>query len=482
MPSVASSWPGNLVLDLLLTLLDMGLALWVTAHALLTKRDVRAAIGWIGLAWLSPFAGPALYYLFGINRVTRRAARLASGVARRERLSATALLPPPPPLPENIAAIAGAGERLTGRPLAAGNALALYRSGDEAYPAMLAAIAGARRSIALASYIFRADRVGGAFIAALAEAHARGVEIRVLVDGVGSGYLHSSAARALRRRGIAAARFMHHWLPWRMPFLNMRNHKKLLIVDGAVGFTGGLNLGAENVRRLRPPRPVEDVQFRVAGPVVAMLMQSFAEDWVFTTGETLNGAAWWPALAAAGQVCARGLSSGPDEDLGKLTAVLATAVAAAKRRLRIVTPYFLPDQPLMAAIALAALRGVAVEIVLPERSDHPLLDWAMRAHLRFFAAPGMAVHLTGAPFDHSKLVTVDGAWCALGSANWDVRSLRLNFEFMLECYDSGTAGEIDGLIDAKIARARRLDPAELAAPGPAQRLRDAAARLLLPYL
>lgn len=479
MPSVAPPLPGYLPLHLV-TLAHAGLALWVTAHALLTKRDVRAAIAWIGLAWLSPFIGPALYFLFGINRVTRRAARLAPGVARHERFAtAPASLPP---LPEHIAAIARVGERMSGRHLTAGNAVALYRDGDEAYPAMLAAIAGARRSIALASYIFRDDLVGGAFIRALGDAHARGVEIRVLLDGVGSGYLASSAARALRREGIAVARFMHHWAPWRMPFLNMRNHKKLLIVDGAVGFTGGLNLGAENVLRLRPSHPVEDVQFRIEGPVVALLMLSFDEDWDFTTGEALDGPAWWPPLAAAGPVCARGLSSGPDEDLGKLASLLATAAGAAKRRLRIVTPYFLPDQTLMSAIALAALRGVAVEIVLPERSNHVLLDWATRAHLGFFAGPGMTVHLTGAPFDHSKLTTVDGAWCALGSANWDVRSLRLNFEFMLECYDPGMTDEIDGLIDAKIARARRLAPAELAARPLPARLRDAAARLLLPYL
>lgn len=463
----------------LFALADVLAALWVTGHALLTKRDVRAAIGWIGIAWLSPFIGSALYYLFGVNRVSRRASRLAPGMASHAPPAVSVL---PPDLPEHIAAIARVGDRLTGRPLLPGNAFALYRSGDEAYPAMLEAIRRAERSIALASYIFRADRVGAAFIDALAAAQARGVEIRVLIDGIGSGYLFSSAARALGRRGIRVARFMHDWLPWRMPFLNLRSHKKLLVVDGRIGFTGGLNLGAENLRRLRPPRPVEDVQFRIDGPAVALLTLTFAEDWAFTIGELLTGEAWWPAIAPTGSVWARGVGSGPDEDLGKLASLLTTAVSAAKRRLRIVTPYFLPELPLMAAIMLAALRGVAVEIVLPERSDHRLLDWAMRAHLAFFAVPGMTIHLTGAPFDHSKLATIDGAWCALGSANWDARSLRLNFEFTLECYDSAMVGTIDRLIDEKIARGRVLSRADLAARRPLVRLRDAASRLLLPYL
>lgn len=480
MPSLELNLPFDLNVNLI-ALADALAAAVVTAHILLRKHDVRAAIGWIGLAWLSPIAGPALYYFFGINRVTRRAARLTPGVARRgPAVAAVSVAPDNPPLPENILTIARVGDRVTDHPLARGNAISPFFSGDEAYPAMLDAIGAARRSIALASYIFRADRVGNAFIEALREARGRGVEIRVLVDGIGSGYLFSSSVRELQRAGIVVARFMHHWLPWRMPFLNMRSHKKLLVVDGTIGFAGGLNLGAENLRRLRRARTVDDVHFRVDGPVVSQLMLTFAEDWNFTTGEALSGDTWWPDIAPAGPVLARGISSGPDEDIGKLEAILATAVAAAKQRLRIVTPYFLPDQRLMSGIELAALRGVQVDVVLPERSDHRLLDWAMRAHLRLMAVPGVTVYLTPTPFDHSKLATVDGVWCALGSANWDVRSLRLNFEFMLECYGVSTASDIDRVIDGKIARARRLSL--LDGRSLPVKFRDAAARLLLPYL
>jgi len=480
MPALELNLPFDLNVDLI-AVADMLAAAAVTAHVLLRKRDVRAAIGWIGLAWLSPITGPALYYFFGINRVTRRASRLTAGMARHGRVAmAVTVLPDTPPLPENILTIARVGDRLTSHSLVRRNAISLFCGGDEAYSAMLDAIGGARRSIALASYIFRADRLGSAFIEALREARGRGVEIRVLVDGIGSGYLFPSSVSELKRAGIVVARFMHHWLPWRMPFLNMRSHKKLLVVDGAIGFAGGLNLGAENLRRLRPVRPVDDVHFRVDGPVVSQLMMTFAEDWNFTTGEVLSGDPWWPDIAAAGPVLARGISSGPDEDIGKLEAVLATAVAAAKQRLRIVTPYFLPDQRLMSAIELAVLRGVQVDVVLPERSDHRLLDWAMRAHLGFIAVAGVTVYLTPEPFDHSKLVTVDGVWCALGSANWDVRSLRLNFEFMLECYGVSVASDVDRIVDGKIARARQLS---LLGERPLPvKLRDAAARLLLPYL
>ncbi|HUZ73030.1 MAG TPA: phospholipase D-like domain-containing protein [Stellaceae bacterium] len=480
MPALELNLPFDLNVDLI-ALADMLAAAAVTAHVLLRKRDVRAAIGWIGLAWLSPIVGPALYYFFGVNRVTRRASRLTSGMARRGPVAAAVTVSPDnPPLPENVLTIARVGDRLTSHPLTRRNAISLFCGGDEAYPAMLNAIGAAQRSIALASYIFRVDRVGSAFIEALREARGRGVEIRVLVDGIGSGYLVSSSVRELQRAGVVVARFMHHWLPWRMPFLNMRSHKKLLVVDGTIGFAGGLNLGAENLRTLHPARSVDDVHFRVDGPVVSQLMLTFAEDWNFTTGEVLRGDPWWPDIVPAGPVLARGISSGPDEDMGKLEAVLATAVAAAKQRLRIVTPYFLPDQRLMSGIELAVLRGVQVDVVLPERSDHRVLDWAMRAHLGFIAVPGVTVYLTPAPFDHSKLATVDGVWCALGSANWDVRSLRLNFEFMLECYGVSTASEVDRIIDGKIARARRFSL--LGGRSLPVRFRDAAARLLLPYL
>jgi cardiolipin synthase len=211
-------------------------------------------------------------------------------------------------------------------------------------------------------------------------------------------------------------------------------------------------------------------------------MLTFAEDWSFTTGELLDGEIWWPAPEPAGTVAARGITSGPDEDIGNIENVLATAVAQARQRLRIVTPYFLPDDRLLSGIVLAAERGVEVEVILPQQSDHLLLDWAMAAHVSFLDMPGISFHQTGQPFDHAKLVTVDGQWCAIGSPNWDVRSLRLNFEFLLEGYDQGLAQDIDRLIDAKRARARPLSPKRLMRRPIPIRLRDAAARLLLPYL
>ncbi|HLY56349.1 MAG TPA: phospholipase D-like domain-containing protein [Stellaceae bacterium] len=448
----------------------------VTVHALLRNRDVRAATAWIGLAWLSPFLGAGLYWLLGINRVARRAGEFERA-RRGSRTGSPALLP----VPEGLAGIEAVGRRLSGRALTGGNRIVPLESGDAAYPEMLAAIEGAHASVALASYIFEPDEAGGRFVEALAAARDRGVEVRVLIDGIGGGYVRAPGHRALKARGVRSALFLHNWAPWRMPLLNLRNHKKLLIVDGAVGFTGGLNIARANVRALGGT--IVDVHFRLDGPVVAHLMAAFAEDWGFTTGEALEGPAWFPAIAPAGTAPARGLSGGPDQETDTLEAVIGAALSAANERVRIVTPYFLPDRWLVEALELAALRGVAVEILIPERSNRIVVDWAARAVLEDLVRRGVALHVgPGSPFDHAKLMTADGAWALIGSANWDVRSLRLNFEFDVEAYDADVTGAIDRLIDERIARARAVPAAEITDRGVAVRLRDAAARLMLPYL
>ena len=467
------------VVQTLLALLYLVLAASVTADVLLTKSDVRSAIGWIAAAWLSPILGGLLYFLFGINRVTRRALKLTR---RRGRTETHPPSGEPPALSQNIAELADISAKVVGGPLTGGNRITPLAGGDEAYPQMLAAIDGATKGVVLASYIFRDDEAGRRFAQALTGAKARGVAVRVLLDSVGTGYLYSPILARLRGGGVRTARFLHTWLPWRMPFLNMRNHRKLLVVDGRLAFTGGINIGAENCRSLRPDDHIDDVHFRVEGPAVRQVMAAFAHDWDFTTGEVLDDPFWWPDLAPAGSTVVRGLSSGPDADLYKLETMLGAAIGLARTQVRIVTPYFLPDARLQFVIAQAVLRGVRVDIVLPQHSDQRLMQWAMSAHIRFFRHVGAHFSLTQGPFDHSKLATVDGQWCLLGSSNWDARSFRLNFEFDLECYDPELTARIDTLIDARIARGATLTPEALLARPRWLQLRDAAARLLMPYL
>ena len=461
-----------------LAVLHVVLAITVTIDVLLKKSDVRGALGWIGAVWFAPILGSLIYYLFGINRVTRRGLKL-------HRLHEKQANPPDavePKAQTHIALLSQVSARVTQSPLTGGNAFTVLQGGDEAYPQMLAAIGAAKHCIAMSSYIFRNDAAGQQFAKALIEAVKRGVQVRVLLDSVGSGYIHSGAFDRLRRGGVKAARFLHTWLPWRMPFLNMRNHRKILVCDGALAFMGGINVGAENSARLSGAHQIRDVHFGVEGPVVRVIMDAFARDWTFTTHEHLNGDCWWPELKPVGEACARGLRSGPDADIYRLELILGAALSLAQKHVRIITPYFLPDPRLQFAIQQAGLRWVTVEIVLPGQSNQRIMQWAMRGHLRFFRHIRATIITTPPPFDHTKLCTIDGEWSLIGSSNWDARSFRLNFEFDLEVTDRKLTAELDALIDARIATGSVLTADMLAAEPLWKRLRNAAARLLMPYL
>jgi cardiolipin synthase len=456
--------------------LGVALAIASTVHVLLRKRDVGAAIGWIGLAWLSPIVGSTLYFMLGINRVERRARKLRRVRMRHGHQAGE----PASEIPHHLAALEKATRRLTRLTAEAGNTVDLLTNGDEAYPAMLDAIAAARVSVALSSYIMRNDEAGRRFVDALTEARGRGVAVRVLIDGIGSGYFRSGVVRALERGGVPVARFMHSSLPWRMPFLNLRSHKKILVVDGRVGFTGGMNIARENIMALRPAAPVRDTHFRFAGPVVAQLLEGFAQDWSFTTGEDLEGPAWFPDIDPPGDSLARVVTSGPDEDLEKIAYVLLEAVSCARRSVRLMTPYFLPDDRLVTALAMAAIRGIKVDVIVPAKSDHRMVDWAFRAHVEPLLGTGVRVWRNPPPFEHTKLLLVDKAWCFVGSSNWDMRSLRLNFELNVEVYCPKLAARIDALMRTRMTT--RMTTRDLAARSLPARLRDAGVRLFLPYL
>jgi cardiolipin synthase len=445
----------------------------VTVHVLLYKRNVGTSVSWIGIAWLSPFLGGLLYGVMGINRVKRRAQRL-----RRERLPLAVADHTLGEVVDPLTPLEFAIGRLTGLPCESGNKVEMLHSGDEAYPRMLAAIDAAQKSVGLCSYIFRADKAGEQFHQTLIRAHRRGVEVRVLVDGVGGGYFVSATYRHLRQADVPVGRFLHSYFPWRMPFVNLRNHRKVLVVDGRLAFTGGLNIGAENIRADNPPHIVLDTHFQLEGPIVEQLTDAFADDWLYTTGEQLLTESWFPALQKVGEVRARAVTSGPDEDMEQIEFVALHAMSCAQKSILVVTPYFLPPDPLTMSLGLAALRGVKVDIVLPENSNHGVLDWARRIPLRPLIEAGCRVWLRPAPFDHSKLMVIDDAWAMIGSANWDTRSFRLNFELNVELHDA----EFAGRIAATATATKRLTLAELDADSLPIRLRNSAARLLQPYL
>jgi cardiolipin synthase A/B len=451
------------------------IAVAVTAHTLMTKRDVPAAIGWIGMAWLAPVVGALLYVGFGINRVKRRARRLKRSVRSVDPLITGGIS-----LEDPLERLKAAVGKITRQDMTVGKVVAILDCGGQAYPQMLAAIESARFHIRLSTYIFRTDDVGTQFIGALARAHRRGVRIRVLIDGFGGGFLRSSAYHHLRRQGVPVFRFLHSTLPWKMPFLDLRLHKKSLVVDGESAFVGGLNIGAENLIAKRPRAPVRDTHFRVEGTIVRQIEQGFDDDWLFTTGEEAMETDPARQERASGESAARTIVAGPDQEVDQLVLVLLSAINLARRWIRIATPYFLPDEQLITALQLAVLRGVDVHLVLPSHNNHRLVAWAAQTHVRPLLQSGCHLWRSAPPFDHSKLMTIDGSWSLIGSANWDMRSLRLNFELTVEFYDADLAGKLARIIDGRCTQPITLEEIDKR-PLPVK-LRDAAARLAMPYI
>ncbi|HEX5219608.1 MAG TPA: phospholipase D-like domain-containing protein [Verrucomicrobiae bacterium] len=456
-----------------------------SVHALLNKRDHRAAALWLGFIWLMPVAGPVLYIAFGVNRIRRHARSLRVG--RGPSDAPLRLVPHEIADAEGIEArhmrmLAQVVDRVAGQPLQGGNRIRPLINGDEAFPAMLAAIDSARRSVSLETYIFDNDASGDQFVSALKRAVDRGVQVRVLVDDAGARYSFPSILGKLRRARVPTARFLPTLAPWRLTTMNLHNHRKLLVADGTVGFTGGMNIRHGNVLAAKPRKPVQDLHFKVEGPVVAQMQEAFANDWEFCTNEILTGEAWFPALSDCGKSIARVITDGPDADYDKARWTLLAALSCAQTSVQILTPYFLPDSSLITALNVAALRGVQVDIILPAENNLPFVHWASRGMWWQVLERGCRLWLTPPPFDHSKLMIVDGHWVLLGSANWDPRSLRLNFELNVECYGREFAQEMDMIVQSKLQIAKPVTLAEVDGRSFPVKLRDSVARLFTPYL
>lgn len=464
------------------------LALFCSGHAVIYKRDPRSAVSWTGFIWLIPLLGSALYISFGVNRIERRAVSL-----RRRRRRAEAVAPylectdqelrdylGDPDV--HLAELAKVGRSVLGRPLLEGNAVLPLRNGEEAFPAMLAAIDAAERSVALLAYIVELDEVGEKFVDALSRAAARGVEVRLLIDAVGSGKDAARILKACREKKVAAAVFLPLKLPLRTQYMNLRNHRKILVVDGRLGFTGGMNVRVSHLVLGTSKHKEQDVQFRLEGPVVEHLQEAFVDDWAFTTAEELLGEKWFPKAKAAGKVAARGVPFDPGEKLDTYRNLLVAAVGVARRSIRIVTPYFLPEASLVTALNVAAMRGVEVDILIPAKGDHKGVAWATEAMLWQVLIRGCRVWKTAPPFDHSKLIVVDGAWSFFGSMNVDPRSMRLNFEFNVEAYDRALGAQVEAIVLEKRGAAKPVTLKQVDSRPILIKVRDGIARLFMPYL
>ncbi|MDA7504153.1 phospholipase D-like domain-containing protein, partial [bacterium] len=378
--------------------------------------------------------------------------------------------------------LANVGKSITGFDLLPGNLITPYNGGTVAYEAMLSAIQAATKTIGLCSYIFDYDIAGKKFIEALLVAKQRGVEVRVLVDHVGSRYSKPSAVEMMRDLGIPVATFLPTNTPFLATYANLRNHRKIMIVDGVIGFTGGMNIREGCLNETETLHPVQDIHFRLDGPVVEHLQNAFLADWEFAAEEELSTEDWFGIPAMAGPTWARGILDGPDDSIDSIRLVMFNAITSAKQRIDIVTPYFIPEGDLVSGLCVAAMRGVKVRVLIPDEVNIKAVKWASMDPISKILERGCEVYQSTVPFDHTKVMLVDDAWTLIGSSNWDPRSLRLNFEFNVECYGEDLNQQMSAVIDAKIAASSPLTLEDLEQRKYLHKVRDGIARMATPYL
>lgn len=481
----AMVWPDGVAIALSVLIVQV----LTTIHILYTKDEVRSAIAWSAIIWFAPVFGLLFYALFGISRIKRRAmaARQKRGLA--PRVTPSGALPGPTitdiePATENRwASHDRLAARVAATELTTGNIITPLNGGRSAYDAMIEAIESAQKTIALTTYIFQADQAGRRFATALFRAKDRGVDVKVLVDAVGNLYGLKPVSNLLRRHGIDVATFNPARLSWRLAFFNLRTHRKLLIVDGAVGFAGGMNIRKHHLEDKDGVQKVQDTHFKLVGPIVQQMTETFADDWIFSNQAPLDEAVWIPGVSQARVgMAARSIPDGPDEPFQKTAMIIESALASARDRVQIVTPYFLPEQSLIAALKQAALRGVIVDILIPEKNNLPFFSVTAMTGMRDLVKTGCRLFLSAPPFDHTKLMIVDGTWTLFGSSNWDARSLKLNFEFNVECYDQRFGEKMRTWIEPRFNAARRITEEELKNRPRSQRIIGRLLWLASPYL
>jgi len=474
----------------------------VCLHSLRSRREPSSTLLWIFLAWLLPFVGPLLYVSIGVDRVPDKGFRKQVNderfLAERDSREEDAL-----PLAYWHAvhqeSVRGLPESELGRelskamdailpeyPLLKGNAASPLVTGDEAYPRMLQAIESAQDHVHLQSFIIQNDKTGRKFMRALACKARNGVRVRVLFDRFGStqAFLTGFLRRYRKVPNLTIVGWTQANLLKRQFQVNLRNHRKALIVDGERAFAGGINLHRENTTRRRKA-PIRDYHFELRGPVVQELQYSFLRDWYFMTDEStdvLLRREHFPTIDPVGTITARLLNSGPASEGEAITDIIFMAIVAARKQVLIVTPYFVPPPDIMRALRSAALRGIDVRLITPGKNNHIYAGLAGRSLYEELLEAGVRIFHREPPFMHAKAMLIDGCCSIVGTANWDIRSLRLNYETDVVIHDEGFTDEMKRIVLEDEAKSKEIDLARWRARPAWKKMAENLAFLMTPIL
>lgn len=421
------------------TLSEMIIGLAMAWVILRRRRPAPVSLAWLMLVFLNPYIGAVLYALIGVSHLGKYRAEHHRHVAAHSRkrhdlreMQAFAKRPEFDGEQRNMVLQA---ERISGNPIVGGNDVELLSTNDEHIARLVEDIGEATWHAHLLYYIFRPDEMGQQVAQSLVAAAQRGVHCRLVVDAAGSRSLfHAPIAAEMRNAGVELVGALPA-APWRRKLarIDLRNHRKIAVIDGKYAYAGSHNIVVENYGHKRAGRWV-DLSGRFTGPVVAQLQSAFLQDWEFETGQALESDDLFPSLKPAGDIAAQVVATDPSHEAETFRRVLLGALNAARQRIIMTTPYLVLDEPTMLALAMAADRGVDVTIVVPRKSDHPIVDRAGRSYFEPLLEAGVNVQRFRSGLLHAKTITIDDAFSLLGSANLDIRSFQLNFEINVLLY------------------------------------------------
>ncbi len=434
--------------------------LFLIRWVLLTpRRQPTSSVAWILAILTLPIVGGLMFLVFGINRVDRR--------VDRKRAASRAILRLLPPQTRHVAEIDPDLEPLQHRlmklanrvchhrPLQ-GNRIEVMDDTNRTFGAITEAIREAQETIHLEYYIWQPDKSGTQLRDLLIKKAEEGVKIRFLYDAVGSMWLRRRFLRAMSAAGIHVAAFMQGKTIRERWSINLRNHRKIVVVDGRVGFTGGMNIGDEYLGRDKQLGYWRDTHLCVHGPCVAQLQSIFAEDWYYATGEELVQPALFPVHDEGGQVLAQVIDGEPRGVPETFLALFFAAITEATREIVLTTSYFVPPESLLVALEDAALAGVRVRVLVPSRAAHQWTVWAARSYYQSLLDAGVEIYEYQRGQLHSKTLAVDGRWAFIGTPNFDFRSLSLNFEVGVVCYDRRVSDQLADQFERDLEFSQRI--------------------------
>lgn len=475
--------------------------LLVGYHCLSRRREAASALLWIFAAWAFPFLGPLFYLAFGVDRVPYKGFQkqvkdrqlLAERQAREDEalplaywrtVHRAAVDEPPAGIGRDLNRALNA--ILPEHPLLGGNAVTPLVNGDETYARLRQAIGEAVHSVHLQCFMIRDDEIGREFLALLLEKARQGVVVRLLYDRFGSTH---AVLRGLFRRAPSVPSFRSAGWTQANPFkrqfqINLRNHRKIAVIDARRAFCGGINLHVENIERAGRPA-IRDYHFELRGPIVQELQYTFMSDWYFMTGEEpreLLQKSYFPHIDPAGSCLVRLVNSGPASDHDVMAESFFQAITSAQREILAATPYFVPTPDLLHAVCAAARRGVHVKLIVPARNNHPYAGLAGQALYEDLLSAGVRVFERRPPFMHAKALIVDDRFSMVGTANLDVRSLRLNYETNLAVCDERFINRLKRIVLEDLALSDEIGLEAWRRRPVARRLKENFCHLLTPVL